>query len=96
MNKDFSDTLRRAALEANHQQKIIIADVDQSAEWLASALRELNRLGWKIVGPEVTEEMIAAGWIDKEDVNPDEIFYAMREKAPTIDQLLSADSKENK
>lgn len=38
---------------------------------------------WKLVPREATEEMIAVGWIDKEDVSPDEIWYAMQAASPT-------------
>jgi len=38
--------------------------------------------GWKLVPAVATEEMIEAGWIDKEDVTPDEIYSRMLDAAP--------------
>lgn len=38
--------------------------------------------GWVLVPKEPTQEMIDAGWIDKEDVTPREIWIAMRNAAP--------------
>ena len=38
--------------------------------------------GWVVVPREATEVMVEAGWIDKEDVNPDEIWSAMLASAP--------------
>ena len=39
--------------------------------------------GWRLVPVEPTEAMISAGWIDKEDVNPDDIYRAMIDAAPS-------------
>lgn len=38
--------------------------------------------GWRLVPVAPTQEMIRAGWIDKEDVNPDDIYGAMIAAAP--------------
>ena len=38
--------------------------------------------GWRLVPVEPTDEMIAAGWIDKEDVGTEEIWQAMLAAAP--------------
>lgn len=38
--------------------------------------------GWKLVPVEPWPEMIEAGWIDKEDVNPEDIYRAMLAAAP--------------
>ena len=38
---------------------------------------------WKWVPAEPTDVMVAAGWIDKEDVGPDDIYRAMLAAAPT-------------
>lgn len=48
--------------------------------------------GWKLVPVEATEEMEAAGWIDKEDVSPSEIYWAMLAAAPTPPVSPSPDS----
>jgi hypothetical protein len=37
---------------------------------------------WVLVPREPTEEMVQAGWIDKEDVDPDDIYRAMIASAP--------------
>lgn len=57
-------------------------------EWSPRASSEpavgvADKEGWKLVPIEPTEEMIAAGWIDKEDVSPREIYWAMLSAAPT-------------
>ena len=38
---------------------------------------------WRIVPVEPTEAMVEAGWIDKEDVDPDDIWRAMIAAAPS-------------
>lgn len=38
--------------------------------------------GWVLVPCEPTPAMVEAGWIDKEDVNPDDIYRAMISAAP--------------
>ncbi len=42
----------------------------------------LTAVGYKLLTQEPTEAMLAAGWIDKEDVNPDDIWGAMWDAAP--------------
>jgi 6-phosphogluconate dehydrogenase (decarboxylating) len=42
--------------------------------------------GWVMVPKEPTEEMIEAGWIDKEDVSPREIWWAMLAAAPNAQE----------
>ena len=49
---------------------------------LAAADKVTADKGWKLVPIEPTEEMIDAGWIDKEDVDPDDIYGAMLAAAP--------------
>lgn len=39
--------------------------------------------GWQLVPVEPTQEMVRAGWIDKEDTNPDDIWAAMLAAAPS-------------
>ena len=67
-----------------------------------NALRELERLGWKIVGPGVTQSMIR-GSTNRHPVNYFPLALASRDRgeiiedaikfAPTIDDLLSADKR---
>lgn len=47
-----------------------------------AALRACAPDGWKLVPVQATPEMEAAGWIDKEDVCPCEIYAAMLAAAP--------------
>jgi hypothetical protein len=47
------------------------------------ALARAPQDGWVMVPKEPTEEMIEAGWIDKEDVSPREIWWAMLAAAPS-------------
>ena len=60
----------------------ILARTPHDAEY-DSFMEELDAAGYRIVPKEPTEEQIAAGWIDKEDVNPDEIYRAMLDAAPS-------------
>lgn len=46
------------------------------------SLSAIEAAGMRIVPSEPTEAMIAAGWIDKEDVNPDDIYCAMLAATP--------------
>lgn len=50
-----------------------------------AAMVTLEKAGYVIVPKVPTEEMIQAGWIDKEDVDPDDIYVAMVEAA-TLNQ----------
>ena len=43
---------------------------------------QINQPDWVMVPREPTEAMIEAGWIDKEDVDPDDIYCAMIAAAP--------------
>ena len=75
---------------------------DEAYTHLIVGVRALERLGWKIVWPEVTKEMREAGInassviISRESAtkNSERTFRAMLAAAPTIDDLLSADSAE--
>lgn len=46
-------------------------------EGIAAYRAALRAASYVVVPREPTAEMIAAGWIDKEDVNPDDIYRAM-------------------
>jgi hypothetical protein len=48
-----------------------------------AVIAALASKGYVIVPKEPTEWQIAAGWIDKEDVNPDDIYRAMLDAAPS-------------
>lgn len=67
----------------------VIPDNGQPCCRARALIRELDALpagqeaeGWKLVPIKPTEEMIEAGWIDKEDVSPKEIYWAMLSAAP--------------
>lgn len=45
---------------------------------------------WVLVPAKPTEEMIAAGWIDKEDVDPDDIYRAMIAARPAAPEAQGA------
>lgn len=49
-----------------------------------SFVDELAALGYEIMPINPTEEQIQAGWIDKEDVNPEDIYRAMHAAAPDL------------
>lgn len=46
-----------------------------------TALTAIETAGMRVVPVVPTEAMIAAGWIDKEDVDPDDIYRAMLDAA---------------
>jgi hypothetical protein len=67
-----ADELRRIKANGLNPASYIAA---QSA--LYAAIAAIDAAGFVIAPKEPTPEMIAAGWIDKEDVNPDDIYCAM-------------------
>lgn len=55
-----------------------MAEIDKpTADEIRRVVKTLRENGFAVVPIEPTEEMIRAGWIDKEDVNPDDIYRAM-------------------
>ena len=58
-------------------------DKHTSTAALDACLALLPGLGLAVVPTVATENMISAGWIDKEDVDPGEIWQAMGAAAPS-------------
>ncbi len=86
MNDDLIDTLALAMRApsplgdqyARQLATLMLAELCNQRPDVAAVLR-----GDAVAVPKVpTEEMIEAGWIDKEDTNPDDIYYAMLAASP--------------
>ena len=60
------------------------AFVENAAAWLAAIAALAERGGPKLVARETTEGMCIAGWIDKEDVDPADIWRAMHDAARAV------------
>lgn len=95
----LKEAMRDARAEANHS---IESDIPGSYDWCLVYHRELERIGWKIVGPEEMANAIRAAF--PENINSHVRIAANQSrisdfnqafaKYPTIDELLSTDSKE--
>ena len=67
-------------IEHPHVRETYLRDAAAAIDALLSAL---PGLGLAAVPQTATEDMITAGWIDKEDVDPGEIWQAMGAAAPS-------------
>ena len=63
-------------------EEVIAYAIEHTPEANA-VIAALASKGYRIVPAHPTEEQIKAGWIDKEDVNPDDIYRAMLDAAPS-------------
>lgn len=92
----MTEAEERAAFEAEHKNWSLVKTYSLyglisysepllEERWLAWQARAALSAppGFKLVPIEPTPEMVKAGWIDKDDVNPDEIWAAMLAAAPS-------------
>lgn len=65
-------------LKASERLMLLI----KASSAIAAVRKADEAAGLVLVPKEPTEDMVRAGWIDKEDVNPDDIWCAMIEARP--------------
>jgi hypothetical protein len=89
MNRDEAERLlyafQAAAIDAYTQHdgpSELDTKREQARAAVIAAMTRATPPGWKLVPETPTEEMEAAGWIDKEDVCPCDIYAAMLAAAP--------------